>query len=334
MELVRINANLLVALDLLLTEQSVARAAARQGVSPSAMSHSLRALRDLFSDPLLIKTQRGMRPTPYAQSLRTPLRRALHELERAISGGLSFHPETSERGFIIAAPDFLSTQLAGPVVQRLLSEAPGVDVEFRPVQRSGQLKLESSIIGALADGDVDLVAAAVLEGMPDVHTSVLYDERFTCIVRDDHPLADGGPLTLARYAETPQLLITITDERSPSWVDDELHRHGLSRQIAVRTRYFTAAPQIVAETGLLATVPFQLARHAAKTLPIRLFEPPLALPRYQEFLAWHARFDADPGLGWLRALLHSVVDSIVANDPGALAPGAEIPLVTTVPDVV
>jgi len=301
-ELPRINTNLLVALDLLLSEQNVARAADRLGVTPSAMSHSLRALRELFGDPLLIKTRGGMRSTALAQALRGPLRRALRDLERAVSGGARFDPTTADRAFIIHAPDFISTLLMPHLVDIVAREAPGVEVDVRPVQRRGTALLLRDT-AALAEGSIDLILAAFIGDIPELCTEELYEERFVCIVRKGHRLARRKQLDLEAFAATPQLLISITDERSSTLVDQELRRHGLTRHIAARTRYFMAAPLIVGESDLLATCPYHLARYFEARTPIKIFEPPIRLPRYSEFAAWHRRYDGDPALRWLRGVL-------------------------------
>jgi DNA-binding transcriptional LysR family regulator len=301
MELARINTNLLVALDLLLTEENVARAADRHGVTPSAMSHSLRALRELFGDPLLVKTRGGMRATTFAQTLTGPLRRALRDLERAVSEGTRFDPSTAERAFVVCAPDFLSTFLMPHVAAVLAERAPRVEIEVRPVRRQGTALLLRDA-ASLAEGTIDLVLAAILGDVPELRSESLYEERFVCIVRKGHRLARRKRVDLETYAATPQLVITITDERSPTWVDAELARHGLERRVALRTRYFMAAPLIVAESDLMATCPYQLARYFAARTPITILEPPTVLPKYSEFLAWHERYDADPALLWLRSV--------------------------------
>lgn len=313
MDLTRINANLLVALDLLLTEESVTRAAERQGVTPSAMSHSLRALRELFGDPLLSRAGSGMVPTPLAEKLRGPIRRALRDLERAVSGGLDFDPAHAERGFVLLAPDFISTLLLPGITRILLTEAPKIDVEVRPVRRQGA-SMSFVDAAALIEGDVDLVVAALVTELPGLRSEALYPERFVCLVREDNPHV-GPSLDLEGYAAAPQVLITISDDRSPSLVDAALAERGLARRIAVRTRFFMSAALLVAETDLLLTCPLQLARFFADRLPVRVVEPPLELPRYQEFMSWHPRFDRDPASRWLRDVVRRAARDAVRADP-------------------
>lgn len=305
------NANLLVALDLLLGEASVTRAADRQGVTASAMSHSLRALREAFGDPLLTRSGSGMVPTPFAEKLRGPLRAALFDLQRVIESGTSFDPAVAKRGFVVRGPDFLTTVLAGEVARVLPREAPGVDIEFRPVARRGQGLLLADLV-ELENGAVDAVLGATLADTSGVRTVPLYDERFVCVLRAGHPaLRRRKSLDLETFAALPHLLITITDERSPTWIDEALAARGLERRVALRTRYFMAAPLLVAESDLLLTCPEQLARYFAKRVHLAIFEPPLELPRYEEYLAWHPRFDADPASLWLRGLLLDAAKRVV-----------------------
>lgn len=316
MNLSSINTNLLVALDCLLTHQSVQTAAEKQFVTASAMSHSLRTLRALFGDELLTRTRGGMIRTPLAEKLMGPLHRALRDLERAVTTVAEFDPSRSERGFVIAAPDFISTLLLPSIVKLLERDAPALDIEVRPIARAGALRFNE--LARLADGEIDLLLAAVLTGeqaqsLPEIRGSNLYQEDFVCVVRENHPDV-GDTLDLETYAALPHLLITITDERSPSWIDEELTRHGLRRRVAMRTRYFMSAPLLVAESDLLLTCPRQLARYFTKQAHLRIFEPPLPLPTYFEQIAWHSRFDADPASLWLRSALKRAADEVLERN--------------------
>lgn len=309
LELARVNANLLVALDLLLSEESVTRAAERHGVTASAMSHSLRALRELFDDPLLARAGTRLVPTPFAEKLRGPLRKALRDVERAVSGGLEFDPTRAERGFVVLAPDFISTLLLPGIARILLAEAPDVDIEVRPVRRRGAT-LGLVDAAALAEGDVDLVVAAALAELPDLRSEALYSERFVCLVREDHPEV-GEALDLETFVSTPHVVITISDDRSPTLLDAALAKQGRSRRVAVRTRFFMSAALLVAESPLLLTCPYQLARYFARRLPVRIVEAPVALPAYEEFISWHPRFDADPASRWLRGVVRRAASEAV-----------------------
>jgi DNA-binding transcriptional LysR family regulator len=117
---------------------------------------------------------------------------------------------------------------------------------------------------------------------------------------------------LETFAELAHVLITITDERTPTWIDEALAEQGLERHIALLTRYFMAAPLIVAESDVLLTCPEQLARYFARRLPLTILEPPLELPRYHEHIAWHPRFGADPANCWLRQFVREAAQRVVS----------------------
>lgn len=299
-DLDHVNANLLIALDHLITEASVTRAAERQNVTPSAMSHSLRTLRVQLDDPILIRTQRGMRRSPYAERIASPLRRALKELRHALVGDEVFDAARSDRHFVVIAADFLSTFLMAPIAKLLAVEAPLVEIENRPIaRRSRSLTLEDT--WTLAEGEVDLALGAELGGVPGLMHDVLYDERFVCMVRENHPTIDDT-LSLEQYADTPHLVTTITDERTPTWIDRALASEGLRRTIRMRTRFFMATPLILAESDMVLTCPFQLARYFSARLPVRMLPSPIELPAYAEYQVWHERYDRDPANLWLRDL--------------------------------
>lgn len=299
LDLAHVNVNLLVALDALLGERSVSRAADRHHVTPSAMSHSLRQLRELFDDPLLIRTRHGMRLSHLAVQLEIPLHKALRELAMSVKLGPEFVAATAVRSFVIAAPDFLSTLVLGPLLDIVEREAPGVDVEVRPLPRRGAA-LSLAEAWLLEEGSLDLVLGAAVPDMPGIRRQHLYDERFVCVVRKGHPCARRKRFDVDSYCSHPHLLISITDDRTPTWIDEALAKLDKQRRVRARTRYFMAAPILAASSTLILTCPFQLARHFAAHYPLCLLEPPLDLPRYAEYQVWHERFEADAGHRWLR----------------------------------
>jgi DNA-binding transcriptional LysR family regulator len=296
-DLSNVNLNLLVALDALLHEKSVTAAASRAHVTPSAMSHSLAELREILGDELLVRAGRGMTLTPRAESLLVPLHRILVEVEHIVRGGDVFDPRAASRHFVIAAPDFLATLLLPSLLDAVRRDAPNVTLEIVPSVRRGNAWL-------LETGEIDLALGAIVADAPGIRRMDLCTEGFACAVRRDHPTV-RGPLTRETYAATPHLLITLGDDRRPTWIDEALAREGLSRRIAARVRYFMTAPLVVARSDLLVTGPSMLLRYFAELVPLRILEPPIALPTYPEEAYWHARFDGDPAHRWLRELLAS-----------------------------
>ena len=295
LDLRNFNLNLLVALDGLLAERSVTAAARRARVTPSAMSHSLAELRERLDDPLLMRSGRKMVLTPRAEALLGPLHKVLVDMERLLVGGTTFDPARANRTFVIAAPDFLATLLLPPLLQAAAREAPGISLEIVPSARRGNAWL-------LESGELDLAMGAIVEDAPGIRRSDLCTEGFVCAVRKGHPAIDGV-LTLRSYVDTPHLMITLGDDRGPTWIDQALARQGKKRRVAAQVRYFMAAPLVVARTDLIMTGPSMLIRYFAELVPLQVLDPPIALPTYPEEAYWHERFDQDPAHGWLRRLV-------------------------------
>ena len=300
-----LNLNLLVALNALLRDKSVTQAARRTHVTPSAMSHSLAELRRVFDDPLLVRSGRGMVLSPRAESLRAPLERWLADAKRLISDRGSFDPRSAERHFVIAAPDFLAALVLPLLVERAARDAPGVSFEVVPsARRSNAWMLES--------GEVDLALGAVVADAPRIRRLHLATEGFACAARKNHPRLTRG-LTLDAYTELSHLVITLGDDSRPTWIDEALAELGRTRRVALKVRYFSAAPLIVANSDLIMTGPRRLIDYFAKLLPLATYVPPLELPTYPEEAYWHERFDADPAHRWLRDLVEHATASLGAK---------------------
>ncbi len=295
LDLATFNLNLLLALDALLSERSVTAAARRVRVTPSAMSHSLAELRDRLGDPLLVRTGRGMVLTPRAEVLVGPLHKLLVDAERILRGGTTFEPGTAKRQFVIAAPDFLATMLLPPLLETAAREAPGVSFEIVPSVRRGNAWL-------LESGDLDLALGAIVDEAPGIRRIDLCTEGFVCAARRGHPSIDGK-IDLDVYVKTPHLVITLGDDRGPTWIDEALAKLGARRTVAARVRYFMSAPLVVARSDLIMTGPSMLIRYFAELVPLQVLEPPIDLPTYPEEAYWHERFDDDAAHTWLRQLV-------------------------------
>jgi DNA-binding transcriptional LysR family regulator len=294
-ELANFNLNLLVALDALLGERSVSAAAKLTRVTPSAMSHSLAELRAMLDDPLLVRSGRAMVPTPRAEALGPPLRKLLLDAKRLLAGGTIFDPATAERRFVIAAPDFLATLLLPPLLQAIALEAPGIVLDFVPSVRRGNAWL-------LETGELDLALGAIVDHSSAIRRMDLCTEGFACAARKGHPVI-VGKLDLRTYVETPHLVITLGDDSAPTWIDQALAKLGKQRRVAVRLRYFMAAPLVISQSDLLLTGPSMLIRYFARLVPLQVLTPPVDLPTYPEEAYWHERFDDDPAHTWLRQLV-------------------------------
>ncbi|CAN90334.1 transcriptional regulator, LysR family [Sorangium cellulosum So ce56] len=294
--LASIDLNLLVVLDALLAEGSVTRAAARVGLSQSAMSHALGRLRVLIDDPVLVRTPRGMIPTPRAQELIGPIREALAKIEATVARSPRFEPATARRSFTVATVDYVELILLPRLVQKLVSEAPFIDLVARPY--------DSEMWSAMETGKVDL-AIGLLPALPaGFYRQRLIEERYMCVVRRSHP-AVRGKLTLKTYTSLPHALISPRGEGGGR-VDEVLAERGLSRRVALQIPHFLVAAHIVAQTDLVLTVPARIARVFAEMEELHVMKPPVELGGFSVDQVWHERHAKDPAHTWLRGVFAEI----------------------------
>jgi DNA-binding transcriptional LysR family regulator len=294
--LAALNLNALVALDALLDTRSVTAAARRVGVSQPAMSRSLKSLRDMFDDPLLVRGKHGLLLTPRAALVREPLRRSLTDLTGVIAGRGDFDPATSTRRFIVEMPDYLMGLLVPALCERVTRDAPGVTLDVRLADRT-------DIFARLEAGTADVVVHACLEPPMGLRGLGLVRDRFACVVRRGHPAAPRKKMSLKTFAALPHCLIAVSDDAQVGSVDLALEEHGLRRHVACRVRSFLAAPMIVAQSDVILTGPARLLRWFAERYPLHVFDPPVSVHDFEYIALWHERFEAEPAHAWLRGML-------------------------------
>jgi len=289
-----IDLNLLVGLDALLRERSVTAAATRLGLSQPAMSRALGRLRDLFEDPLLVRTGHEMVPTPRALALREPLSEALASIRRTLEPSAPFDPGSARRSFVLCALD--TTQVV--ILPRLLPEigrlAPGIDVETRPLDSGPET------FAALAEGRFD-IAVGRFESVPSgFRRAELYRDRVVCLVRSDHPRI-GEKLDLAGYlAESHLASETVARHELPFTLDELLATRGLERRVTTTVSNLALAPLIVSRTDLICTAVSHSVAPFASALGVRTLDPPFEVPDIELHLIWHERNELDEGHRWLR----------------------------------
>lgn len=288
-----LDLNLLQALDVLLDEGNVTRAAERLGITQSAMSHRLRRLRELLGDPVLVPGRGHLVPSDAARQLGAAVRRALDDLRTALRSTTAFEPATSRRSFVVVTSDFAEFDVLPRVLEYLSQHAPHVGSVMREPW--------PGVTEALERGEVDLVVGPPLPPVAGLVQRKIAEEGFATVVRRGHPIAKRR-LDLDVFMQLRHLLITPTYAAGPSVIETALAEHNFAGQIAMRVPHFIGAPFIVARSDLVLTAPRSLLRHAAELLPLRLFEPPLPLPPSRTFMTWHQRGDGDPALAWLRDL--------------------------------
>lgn len=293
----KIDLNLLVAFDMLLAEQSVSRAARRLGLSQPAMSSALGRLRRLIGDPILVRTTTRMVPTQRAMELVGPVRQILSQIEAALSTPAPFDPASTRRRFRIATNDYVEAVLLPKLVREIAHAAPGVDLEILPL---GAAYPEEG----LRTGKLDLAIGFTHNVPVELHSQILFKDRFICAVRSDHPSV-GRRLTIRQYAALPHMLVSQAGGVT-GIVDSALSMHGLERRVAVTVPHFVIAPHVIAQSDYIVTLAERVARTFAGILPLRLLKPPVVLPAIRVAMAWHERNEHDAAQRWLRDTLRTI----------------------------
>lgn len=299
MRLASLNLNQLVSLDALLAERHVGRAAARMGVTQSAMSHTLRSLRELMNDPLLVRVGNAMVLTPYAEQAQAKLRRGLGDLEAVVSGRAAFDPSTITDTFTFAVHDAAASGLVAPLFRELRSKAPRAKLRLQNLD-------VDNLVRQLGDGGVDIAFVGTMMPLDALSTMPVGDDGYSVMCRDDHPVIRKR-LSLAQYCKVPHAMLSLSGE-GPSFIDHLLREQGRSRQVEVRVPYLLSLAEVVASSDLLASVPDVVAEYVCELWPIKRFPLPLELPAGGAVLAWHPRFDADPPHVFFREIVGQVFE--------------------------
>ncbi|WP_068875327.1 MULTISPECIES: LysR family transcriptional regulator [unclassified Phenylobacterium] len=299
-DLSRADLNLLVLFEAVMEERHVGRAALRLSLSPSAVSHGLGRLRRLLGDPLFIRTPRGVTPTDRAVQLTAPIAEVLAGVRGVLASVAPFDPATSRRRFVLGAPDGVSAVIAPPLLARLRSVAPNVDLGVRqllPVE--GETNPVRAWRGAFDDLDartLDIAVIPVDEIPARFHRQAVFEEDFVAAVRRGHPAAGG--LDLDAYCALPHLVVSGTGDPY-GFVDVVLAREGRARRIALTAPNFMFALALVAESDLVCALPRRFAAMHGPRFDVVGLEPPLPLGRFRLNAAVPLPALADAGLAWM-----------------------------------
>ncbi|HEY9108246.1 MAG TPA: LysR family transcriptional regulator [Roseateles sp.] len=292
----KLDLNLLVALDALLTEHSISRAAERLHMSQPAMSNALGRLRDYFDDPLLVQVGRRMEPTPRAETLRDSVRDVLVRIDATITAQPRFDAAQSDREFNLLVSDFTLSVLGSHLLSLAARQSATVRFQFHSQVENPQRALER--------GEADMLVIPSGFCSPDHPTETLFEEEFCCVVWSGSRLARQGQLSFADYTAAGHVVMQPPGGGTSfeTWF---MQRYGVSRRIEVSSFSFATAPSLVVGTERIATLHGRLARLAARYLPVTLLQAPMPMPRMEQAIQWHQHRTQDPGLVWLRELLRS-----------------------------
>ena len=313
MNMSKVDLNLLVYLDVLLRECNVTRAAEELSISQPAMSNSLRRLRDLFGDPILVRTSEGMTPTDRAIELQPLVRTVLAAAEQAILPKTDFDPAASRRIFRIMASDYTEATLVPALLSRLRKQAPKIrldimtpsDVSFHDVER----------------GKVDLVINRFDTLPQSFHQVRLWDDSFSCVVSAQNAIIKNW--NLESYLKAKHVWVSKTgmgvgvgmstdDVQRLGWVDDALHKIDVKRDIALFTRHYQAALRLAEQDDLVVTLPSMAARQLENNPNVKILEPPFNVPRMRLKMVWSPLLQHDPGHRWIRQLIKQVSEDMLS----------------------
>ena len=300
----KLDLNLLVALDALLQERNISRAAERVNLSQPAMSNALGRLREYFGDELLIPVGRQMMLTPRAESLQQPVREILLRVDSDVVAPALFDPATSIRSFSMLVSDFTTTVFMPPLLRALYAAAPNVQIHLEPQARMPHELLE--------EGEADFLIIP-MQYVSSLHPCVpLFEDDYVVVSWEDHPTIRDS-LSREQYLQAGHVVSSFGSGGSRNLPVLEgwfLEREGIARKIEVTASTMAALPSLVVGTARLATVHRRIAMHAQQHLPIRIWPSPMKIPNLVQMLQWNKVREDDPGLRWIRDLCLEVGSKI------------------------
>ncbi|MGB9107438.1 MAG: LysR family transcriptional regulator [Telluria sp.] len=290
------DVELLAIFDEIYKTGNVTRAAANLGLPQSSVSLGLGKLRSHFNDRLFSRTAKGMVPTPRAQNAIGDVRRAMQSLQHALADQPGFDPAGSAREFRICMTDISEIVLLPRLLNHLREVGPGIHLEISKISQDSP--------AGLADGAIDLAVGFMPHLEAGFYQQVLFDQHFVCLVAASHPRVRSA-LDLESLRRESHIRV-LTSGTGHAIVDKVLAGAGIERKVALKLPSFLGVARIVAQTELLAIVPFRYANELAGSEAIRLLPVPVELPRFQVKQHWHERYHADVSNRWLRQTVASL----------------------------
>jgi DNA-binding transcriptional LysR family regulator len=303
MDTKKLDLNLLVALEALLAERNVTKAAGRLNLSQPALSAQLNRLRDVFGDPLLIPAQRGMIATARALELQQPLHAALEQVRGVVVAQSPFDPATAHLTFSLAASDYIQYAVLMPLVLLLRHEAPGIRIAWHGI--------DGRTVGRqMEQGDIDLGFITPHMAPDALRARKLFDETYVCIARRNHPRIKRK-LDLATFGALEHIVVSPRGGGFSGATDQALETLGYTRRVGLSIASFLMAPELVARSDMIALVPKRLVSGRAEALQI--LEPPLMVPGFAISLIWHDRTTTHAAMRWLRERVVALVSARPTN---------------------
>lgn len=297
MNLRQFDLNLLIIFEALISEKHVSRAADKVFLSQSAMSHALNRLREHLNDPILVRTESGLQPTPRALAMAPMVRNALQLLQQSLVANEAFDAAQSNRTFTIACTDYFEAVIFPELLSFLLSKAPNIKVEIEMIT-------EDASHSRLASGEVDLVMGLdAQQPLPNhlVATPWLKEPQ-VCLVASQHPHVKDS-LTLKQYLKLSHVVfMDVSQDMKPhqlDLVDAWLASKNCKRDHMARTVNYMAAARIVEKTHAVMTLPLHMAQLFSQMLNVRIVKPPKGIPSLHMTMVHHPLYSEESGVNWL-----------------------------------
>jgi len=303
MNIRRVDLNLLIYLDVLLREKNVTRAAEQLGITQPAMSNGLKRLRDLFADPLLIRTSDGMTPTERATELQPQIRKVLEDLMGIVQPDIAFDPKKSKKMFRIMCSDYAEATLMPTIIKQLRHSAPDIILDLLTPSDVSYKDMEQ--------GKVDMAINRFNEMPASFHQKTIWKDSFSCLINSANPLAQDW--NLENYLKAHHIWVSKTGmgvgfgvdpEKSGGlgWIDQALGRIGKKRTISIFTRHYSMPALLAADNDLVATLPTRVARMQVDNTDLVIKDPPFEIPELELKMAWSQLLNNNPAHKWLRQI--------------------------------
>jgi DNA-binding transcriptional LysR family regulator len=316
----KLDLNLLKVFAAVHRERHMTRAGRSLYVGQSAISHAIARLREVFGDPLFIRTPKGMQPTPLADRLAEPIQRALQTVSDAIRTEEAFDPANACLQFRVGTTMLQAFHFLPQLYRRIEKDAPNVDLLIRAPTSNWP-----DVLNALDENVSDVLLVIPPSDQGDAPLSRrficenLFEDQLVCVVSKDNPLV-GKTLDIETYARLPHLVMA-SDHVGRTWIDEALQERGLQRRIAVTAPHPFAIPLLTSGTQLVSTVARSLILPFVDRSNLRLLEPPIGAQRHVFQMIWPARTDRDPAMIWFRNIVREScrLATPLQTEPGLVA---------------
>ncbi|WP_070157004.1 LysR family transcriptional regulator [Sphingobium phenoxybenzoativorans] len=305
----RFDLNLLSALNALLSEKNVTRAAERLFVTQPTMSGMLQRLRYQFDDQLLVRNGRELEHTPFGASLVEPVQEALRSIELLIHTEPFFDAATSEHEFTVMASNYCASIFLPHLVAQLAGQAPGIRLVTQPINNPLERIYAGQADICITADDMSLLCGGT--NPEKIHAEPLFRDEFVCVVAADHPLTRKASLDqLFSYPHVGVHMFGTVNTIESAWIEE--HRPGYRPSVVVAD--FPLVAPMVAHSTLVGVMPARMAELSARAMKIRSFQPPYAMPPLVEAMMWHSRHQNDPAHIWLRAAIRQTAAEWLERD--------------------